>query len=529
MHIIKSVFFKIAIVMFFTVAASAQVTESYSWSYAADGKDLTVSVKILKDSYLYTNQTSVSVINSTGAAAAAVSEPQSHEHTDELGTAIVFEGNETHHWKYLIDPDDQYKVTAKYQGCGIPEGAAGAVCFPPAEEVFSIGRVDESISEQTTEETISKESGLSEKLLDSFEMLKVGGGLMNTEEFLAFLDVEGDASTEENSLDGKSIWLVMLLIILGGVALNLTPCVLPMIPINLAIIGAGANASSRTQGFLRGSVYGLGMTLAYGGLGIFAVLTGSKFGSLNSASWFNFILAFVFIVLALSMFGLFTIDLSRFSGRFGRISNEKRGNLIPAFVMGIVVSLMAGACVAPIAIAVLLHSATVYANGNIAGLFLPLLLGLGMALPWPVVGAGLTVLPKPGAWMIKVKYVFGFFIIILGIYYAYLGVKLLPPSAGGYSADKAVAKFEKDLINAQEVGKPVFIDFWASWCKNCLKMDNTTLKNSKVVEQLEAYTVIKFRAEKPNDPETKNLMDRYNLFGLPGYVLLRPKQRCCGE
>ena len=89
--------------------------------------------------------------------------------------------------------------------------------------------------------------------------------------------------------------------------------------------------------------------------------------------------------------------------------------------MGIVAALLAGACVAPVLIAVLLHSAAVYEAGNPAGLLLPFLLGLGMGLPWAFAGAGIAVLPKPGQWMMHIKHAFGVLIILVGIYYGYQG------------------------------------------------------------------------------------------------------------
>jgi len=93
------------------------------------------------------------------------------------------------------------------------------------------------------------------------------------------------------------------LILLGGLALNLTPCVLPMIPINLPILGAGRENRDRRRSIVLGGAYGAGMALAYGGLGLVVVLTGSKFGALNSSPWFNFAIAVVFVVLGLAKLG----------------------------------------------------------------------------------------------------------------------------------------------------------------------------------------------------------------------------------
>ena len=117
--------------------------------------------------------------------------------------------------------------------------------------------------------------------------------------------------------DGVGIWLVILLTLVGGLGLNLTPCVLPMIPVNLAIIGA--DGAGRTAGFRRGLAYGIGMAAAYGILGVVVILTGARFGELNSSSLFNFVIAAVFAVLAAAMFGAFNLD---FSGRV-RISPIK--------------------------------------------------------------------------------------------------------------------------------------------------------------------------------------------------------------
>jgi len=516
----------IYLVSLMALSAAAQVSQPYQWSHSVQDGQLVVEVQIPEGAYLYHEQTAVELVPDIPADQT----PVAHPHTDDFGTSDIYEGGKTHRWVYSLGSSQGVQVNIRYQGCGIPEGGGGAVCYMPTSKTLSVDPVVGHASPagdvgraSSIEEPVMGASSLSQ-LLDRFETVRTDGGMKNPEEFLAFLDVNQDVQSSSSLLEGKSTWIMILLVLLGGLLLNLTPCVLPMIPVNLAIIGAGSEAATKKQGFVRGGVYGLGIALAYGSLGLFAVLTGSKFGTLNASPVFNFVIAIIFVLLALAMFDVLHIDLSRYGSKFG-ISNEKRGRLIPAFTMGVVAALLAGACVAPIVIAVLLQSTTLYAAGNVAGLFLPLLLGIGMALPWPIAGAGLTVLPKPGMWMVKIKHGFGVLIVLFAAYYAYLGVELLPQdSTSEHSTEAAIAELETQLQDALADGRPVFIDFWATWCKNCLQMNATTFKNSDVIERLHGFNEIKFQAEKLAEPEIKALLDRYNLPGLPGYVILKPKQ-----
>ena len=127
--------------------------------------------------------------------------------------------------------------------------------------------------------------------------------------------------------EGRGPLAILLLVFLGGLALNLTPCVLPMIPINLAIIGAGAQAGSRGRGFLLGGVYGAAMALVYGVLGLVVILTAGTFGTINASPWFNLGIAVLFVVLALAMFDVITIDFSRFSSGI-RVGDSSRGTFL---------------------------------------------------------------------------------------------------------------------------------------------------------------------------------------------------------
>jgi len=506
-----------------TALPQAQTKQPTLWSHFIDGEQVVVEVFVSSNAYLYADQTEVELL----PAGEQLESPMKQPHTDEFGTADIYEGGQMHRWIYRIDPQGSYQIRVNYQGCGTSEGGR-AVCFPPASETFTIGLVQSaekgSILDPSKPAPLKKEikAGSLDLLLDRFKTVRTDGGMKNAEEFLLFLDTDQELTSSASSLEGKSIFLIIFLVVIGGLLLNLTPCVLPMIPVNLAIIGAGAAATDKRQGFIRGGVYGLGIALAYGGLGLFAVLTGSQFGTLNASPIFNFIIAGVFLVLALAMFDVLTIDLSRYGSKFS-VSNQKRGRLIPAFLMGVVAALLAGACVAPIVIAVLFQATTLYMAGQLAGLFLPLLLGLGMALPWPIAGAGLTALPKPGNWMVKVKHGFGVLIILFALYYAYLGVELLPHSTSNHSTEAALADLETGLQKALDKDQLVFIDLWASWCKNCLQMNATTFKDPDVIRRLHDFKEIRFQAEKLGDPKIKAILDRYDLPGLPGYVILKPK------
>src|SRR5204862_3839262 len=210
-----------------------------------------------------------------------------------------------------------------------------------------------------------------------------------------------------------------------------------------------------------------------------------------------------------------------------------RGTFALAFGMGAIAALLAGACVAPVVLQVVLFSSDLYAKGTAVALGLPFLLGVGMAVPWPIAGAGLAALPKPGAWMVRVKQVFGVLILVPAAYYGYeayglFADRFVDPGAVTSSVDAQVKagwhrSLDEGLATAAREHKPVLIDMWATWCKNCLTMDQTTLKDASVVSALSGYVKIKFQAEDPDAEPAKSVMKRFNAVGLPTYVVLAPK------
>ncbi|MEI6167021.1 MAG: cytochrome c biogenesis protein CcdA [bacterium] len=434
-------------------------------------------------------------------------------------------------------------LAVSYQGCNEDQ------CFFPKTRKFTVTSASERITDSLLPETGLGTEGWRSGLAG---MRTVGraSGYLNTKAFLSFLNqAEGHAEVVVNpesmvarvktaSLLFSSnpleffklhgVWWTVLIILAGGLLLNLTPCVLPMIPINLAIIGVGAQNGTKAKGFFLGGAYGLGIALVYGVLGVVVVLTGSQFGVLNSLPWFNVMIGLVFVLLALAMFDVFSIDMTRFQ-RVGGGGDGTQGKVVTAMFMGGISALLAGACVAPVVIAVLLLSSNLYAQGAHIGLMLPFILGAGMALPWPFAGSGLSFLPKPGAWMMWVKTGFGILILLFALYYfslAYQGwwgkKEVRQVESGVYQITGSdLTAWNAVVSDSAKTGKPIFIDFWATWCKNCEAMELTTFRAQEVKQRLSGYVVVKFQAEDLTDKGTRAVTEAFEVKGLPTYVVLK--------
>ena len=424
-------------------------------------------------------------------------------------------------------------IVVGFQGC------KGELCYLPEEVTLSLG----TAAAEETAPAIAASTADWPDLLAQRGAPRRLVGYADASDFLAFLDPAAappaPASAWRLFLDDpaqfylrRGLLPVLLLILVGGILLNLTPCVLPMIPINLAIIGAGGADTPRAARFGLGLVYGLGMALVYGALGLVVVLTGSVFGAINSSPVFNLAIAVLFVALALAMFDVWQLDFSRFR-KTGGVPGRIR---LPAvLVMGGVSALLAGACVAPVLIAVLALAGSLYGQGIAAALALPFLLGVGMALPWPLAAAGLAVLPKPGAWMEKVKKAFGVLILLLAAYYgwnAYTALRAVPavpegaaPTTGGTALRSFDFKsgtseeFAALLGEAVASGKPILLDFGAHWCKVCKLMDATTLRDADVVAKLADYAAIQILADEPNKPPARDALAPFNIQGYPTFLL----------
>jgi thiol:disulfide interchange protein len=153
-----------------------------------------------------------------------------------------------------------------------------------------------------------------------------------------------------------------------------------------------------------------------------------------------------------------------------------------------------------------------------------------MALPWPFLGAGMKVLPRPGAWMSAVNRVFGVVILLFAMWYAHLALCGWSAQGAGGSAprraDGAVectpATFESAMREAAESGKPVFVDCWATWCKNCAAMERTTLADERVKAALSRYAVI--RLDATDVGAFRELKPFAGVQGLPAYAVFAAQE-----
>lgn len=485
--------------LLFILSVSVFAAQPFRWSWKMENGTLSVTLQTAPGAYVYQKSTELAFDGS-----APVISPKAQEHDDEImGRTAIFEGKHT--WRFAPSKVTDGILKVSWQGCHETN------CFLPE----SVTRQISPGSSGTLYPPDESASAGSAGLFPGVKIERTAFGYRNAEEFAAFLEGRDPGFT---GFAGKGTALVLLLTLLGGLALNFTPCVLPMIPINLAIIGA--DTGDRRKALARGFVYAAGIAAAYGCLGVAAVLGGATFGTLSALWYFNFGAALVFLSLGLSMFGVFTIDFSRFGGG---IRTPSTARLAGVFLLGGLSALLAGACVAPVVIAVLLHAANRYAAGYPVALLLPFLLGIGMGLPWPFAAAGLARLPKPGMWMVRVKQAFGVLIVLIGLYYGWLGLRLLLPERSASSAPSPAltASLTSAFRESARNGKPVLIDFRADWCKNCKAMELGPLRNSRVRSLLRNFNLVELDVTRVSAPEVKAVMTRFGVSGLPAFVIAK--------
>ena len=316
--------------------------------------------------------------------------------------------------------------------------------------------------------------------------------------------------------------LLVLASFLGfGLLLSFTPCVLPMVPILSGIIvGEGRNLG-KLRALSLSLAYVLGMAVAYAAAGIAAAWSGTLLASALQNAWVLGAFALIFVVLALSMFGLYELQLPGFlhhplNSAHSRIGG---GKLASVAGMGVLSAIIVSPCVAaPLAGALLYISQTRDVALGGAALFT---MAIGMGIPLLVVGVSEgALLPKSGPWMVRVKHIFGVLLLAVA---AWMVWPMLRPAAGGtdFVRIQTVAELEQKL---QSPGKPVMLDFYADWCVSCREMEALTFSDARIRPKLDGMLLLQADVT-GNTAEHKALLKRFYLFGPPGIIFFDAQGR----
>ncbi|MDF1528252.1 MAG: protein-disulfide reductase DsbD [Sedimenticola sp.] len=305
-------------------------------------------------------------------------------------------------------------LTVAYQGC-----AEAGVCYPPIRKKVSLSlpavpadSTGSSALQQAQQALIASQSASEPRV----QSLKVAEAPMVSE-------LDEIAST----LAGGSTWLVILVFFGLGLALSLTPCVFPMIPILSGIIAGQGSSLTTKKAFVLSLVYVLAMSITYTVAGVLAGMFGQNLQAAFQNPWILSFFALIFVLLALSMFGFYELQLpSRWQSRLAETSNKQSGgSLTGVAIMGFLSALIVGPCVAPPLAGALIYIGQT-GDALLGGLAL-FALAMGMGAPLIIIGTSAgKYLPRAGSWMDRVKAVFGVGMLAVAII---MLERILPPAA----------------------------------------------------------------------------------------------------
>ena len=369
-------------------------------------------IQIYKHTYLYRDKMKVQMIDGQGHALGAIALPQGDEKNDEFfGLMQVYHDYVKVSIPVMSDQgaSNQYVLSYSYQGC-----VEDKICYPPITKYFKVNLSDRSLS-----------------ISDEQPMLE-GSVASSVSAVTAPAKASAEPQTEQDRFAGiianENLFIILGSFFLAGLLLTFTPCVFPMIPILSGIIaGQGDNITTR-KAFTLSLVYVLAMASTYAVAGAVVGRFGAEF---NIQAWFQdpiilSIFAGIFVLLSLSMFGFYDLQMPSFiQSRLTEFSNKQEGgNLVGVGIMGLLSALIVGPCItAPLVGALIFISQT--QDWQLGGLAL-FALGMGMGTPLLLIGttAG-KLLPRAGTWMDAVKAVFG--VALLGVA-IWLLERILPTS-----------------------------------------------------------------------------------------------------
>ena len=381
----------------------------------------------------------------------------------------------------------------------------------------------------------------------------------------------------------KNFALVLLLAFLGGILASLTPCVLPMVPITVAVIGA-RGAETKLKAFSLSMVYVLGIATLYSGLGVGAAATGTMLGEVFNNPWVLLGLVALFVILALGMFGVYNFALpTSLNTKLSQVGGQ---GYVGVFVIGLAAGIVASPCTGPV-----VGSAVLMIAGGqfslLQGFAVMFSFSMGLGLLFLVIGTFSALMLQPGAWMTHVKNSFGFIMLLAAVYFGsmtgYLpevaigvltalllvmwgvslgaftpmqaeagwgatalrtfavllimtgflnlgwscyGEKLTAhaPGATAGAAEEGIrwrSDHQAAFSEALDGGVPLLIDFTAENCAQCRELEHKTFPDPEVIRISHSFIALTVDCTRL-DAEEKALVDRYGVPGMPRIVFTRP-------
>lgn len=500
--------------------------QAFVFDFQQNQHDLNLTWQVKEGYYLYRKQVSITPAQ---ANVGALQMPAGEWHEDEFyGKSEIYR----QHLSVPVTVNQAGKgatLTVTYQGC-----ADAGFCYPPETKIVPL-------SEVKTVTDVSPRP--------SVERVSVRG--------------EGETTSD---LPFSALWALLI-----GIGIAFTPCVLPMYPLISGIVLGGKQRLSTARALLLAFIYVQGMALTYTALGLVVAAAGLQFQAALQHPYVLIGLSVVFILLALSMFGLFTLQLpSSLQTRLTLMSNRQQGGSAGGvFAMGAIAGLICSPCTTAPLSAILLYiaqSGNMWLGGGTLYLY-----ALGMGLPLIMMTVfGNRLLPKSGPWMETVKTAFGFVILALPVFlleriigdvwgirlWAMLGVAFfawafivslgakkpwmrlvqilllaaalvsvrpLQDWAFGAPATQTQAHLNftqiknVDELNsalAQAKGKPVMLDLYADWCVACKEFEKYTFSDPQVQNALKETVLLQVDVT-ANSAQDKTLLKQLNVLGLP--------------